>query len=134
MSKFLTTIPLDTSPLTKAVPEGATVHEVRWNHASGEIECLWEDERLSTGLTVAVRFEFKDLKAAKLPRGVKKVPPRDLSPDAKPEPAGPKGKQPFPPAPPLVRPLAQHLVDPRIEGLVKTPVDTEADSGVKQGS
>lgn len=70
MSKFVTTLHIDLTQITKNLPKGALVEKVRLD-AKNNVEVLWDCDALVTPYQFHVEFPLKNLVEKELPGGVK---------------------------------------------------------------
>lgn len=95
MSKFLTALPVNVKDLIDALPKNSFVHGITFDPATNEVQVLWENDRLETGLSVPILFKQEDFGRRKLPEGIRdarkpkpvQTPPvEENAPEVKPEP------------------------------------------------
>lgn len=85
MSKFKTSIAVDVEAIKKLLPDGAFIHGVEWDEVEGDVNILWEHEKLVTGRDFPIEFPITNLEVKKLPKGIEMLRssgPRSTRPKA----------------------------------------------------
>lgn len=61
MSKLVTTLPIDVSPVLAALPKGHFLHSVTMKPDGKSIEVIWEHDDIKTGRTYPVEHHLREL-------------------------------------------------------------------------